>query len=133
MAIAENVGAGDVPAPLPVDVDVPETLGYRVKRLLLGPPLTTEELPNERLGNAMALGVLSPDCISSSAYGSEEMLRILLPYIGLAAFTLLIPVTLSILGVLILVTLSYREVVQVYTKAGGSYVVARENFGPGIA
>ncbi|MHB8342533.1 MAG: amino acid permease, partial [Mycobacteriales bacterium] len=48
-------------------------------------------------------------------------------------FTLLIPVTLSILGVLILVTLSYREVVQVYTKAGGSYVVARENFGPGIA
>jgi amino acid transporter len=61
------------------------------------------------------------------------MLNQLLPYIGLAAFTLLVPITLAILGVLFFVTLSYLEVIQVYTKAGGSYVVARENFGPNIA
>ena len=38
-----------------------------------------------------------------------------------------------ILFILVLVVLSYREVVMVYTRAGGSYVVARENFGPRIA
>ncbi len=113
--------------------EIPESLGYRLKRVLLGPPLVTENLRNERLTNTVALGVLSPDCISSSAYGSELMLREMVPIIGLAAFSLLIPVTVAILIVLFLVTLSYREVVMVYTKAGGSYVVARDNFGSNIA
>ena len=87
----------------------------------------------ERLGRPSALGVLSPDCISSSAYGTEEMLTQLVPYVGLAAFALVVPVTMAILGVLFFVTLSYLEVIQLYTKAGGSYVVARENFGPKVA
>ena len=73
------------------------------------------------------MGVLSCDMISSSAYGTEEMLTVLVPIAGVAAFTLVIPVTLIILAILIIVTLSYREVVMVYTKAGGSYVVARDN------
>jgi amino acid transporter len=112
---------------------LPETLGYRLKRRLLGPPLVTEQLSEERLSSPIALGVLSPDCISSTAYGTEEMLTILVPYVGLAAFDLVLPITYAILGVLILVTLSYREVVTVYTKAGGSYVVARDNFGVKVA
>ena len=58
------------------------------------------------------------------------MLTQLVPYVGLAAFTLVVPITLAILGVLFFVTLSYLEVIQLYTKAGGSYVVARDNFGP---
>ena len=77
--------------------------------------------------------MLSPDCISSSAYGTEEMLTQLVPYVGLAAFALVVPVTMAILGVLFFVTLSYLEVIKLYTKAGGSYVVARENFGPKVA
>ncbi len=77
--------------------------------------------------------MLAPDCISSSAYGTEEMLTQLVPYVGLAAFALVVPITLAILGVLFFVTLSYLEVIQLYTKAGGSYVVARDNFGPKIA
>jgi amino acid transporter len=113
--------------------DIPETLGYRLKRKLLGPPLVTEQLAGERLSSPIALGVLAPDCISSTAYGTEEMLTILVPYVGLAAFTLVLPITFAILGVLLLVTLSYREVVMVYTKAGGSYVVARDNFGVKVA
>jgi amino acid transporter len=121
------------PPPLPVKVALPETVTYRIKRLLLGPPLTSAQLPQERLGKIAALGVLAPDMISSSAYGTEEMLVILVPFIGLAAFTLVLPVTYSILAILVLVTLSYREVVTVYTKAGGSYVVARDNFGPRVA
>ena len=77
--------------------------------------------------------MLSPDGISSSAYGTEEILIALLPIAGLAAFTLILPMTLVILLVMTLVVLSYREVVMVYIRPGGSYVVARENFGPRIA
>jgi amino acid transporter len=112
---------------------IPETFRYRMKNLLLGPPLVTEQLATERLSNVVALGVLAPDCISSSAYGTEEMLTQLVPYIGLAAFTLVVPITVAILCVLFFVTLSYVDVIGLYTKAGGSYVVARDNFGPKVA
>jgi amino acid transporter len=113
--------------------DLPESLGYSVKRRLLGPPMVNEELRHQRLSNLLALGVLSPDGISSSAYGTEEMLIELLPVFGIAAFAVILPMTAVILFVMTLVVLSYREVVTVYTRAGGSYVVARENFGPRIA
>src|SRR5499427_7986462 len=113
--------------------DLPESFGYSVKRRLLGPPIVNEDLRHQRLSNTIALGVLSPDGISSSAYGTEEMLIELLPVFGIAAFTLILPMTGVILFVMLLVVLSYREVVTVYTRAGGSYVVARENFGPRIA
>src|SRR6202035_3334181 len=99
----------------------------------LGPPLVNEQLGEQRLSKPLALGVLSPDGISSSAYGTEEILIALLPVAGLAAFTLILPLTLVILFVMILVVLSYREIVMVYIRPGGSYVVARENFGPRIA
>src|SRR5664280_2690844 len=107
-----------------VKVDLPETLRYRLKNKQLG---------DERLGRPSALGVLAPDCISSSAYGTEEMLTQLVPYIGLAAFAMVVPITIAILGVLFFVTLSYLDVIALYTKAGGAYVVARENFGPKVA
>jgi amino acid transporter len=113
--------------------DLPESFGYSVKRRLLGPPMVNEELRHQRLSKLLALGVLSPDGISSSAYGTEEMLIELLPVFGVAAFALILPMTGVILFVMLLVVLSYREVVTVYTRAGGSYVVARENFGPRIA
>lgn len=111
----------------------PESLGYRLKRIFLGRPYVTEQLSGERLGRAAALGVLSPDCISSSAYGVEEILIQMTPFIGLAAFSMVVPIMTFILGVLFVVTLSYWDVIKYYTTAGGSYVVARENFGPSIA
>jgi len=110
-----------------------DTLWYTAKTKLLGPPLVNEQLGEQRLSKPLALGVLSPDGISSSAYGTEEILIALLPMAGLAAFTLILPMTLAILFVMTLVVLSYREVVMVYIKPGGSYVVARENFGPRVA
>ncbi|WP_149830076.1 APC family permease [Streptomyces tailanensis] len=118
---------------LPPAPDAPESYGYRLKCLVLGPPLVTERIAKEKLGNRTALGVLASDCLSSSAYGSEEMLRVLVPVVGVAAFTLLMPVTGAILFVLVLLTLCYSDVVMIYTRAGGSYVVARENLGPDIA
>jgi amino acid transporter len=103
------------------------------KRGFLGKPLITDELEHERLSNPVALGVLSPDAISSTAYGSEQIMIELLPAAGMAAFALLLPITGVILLILVLVAASYRQVVMVYTRSGGSYVVARENFGPRVA
>jgi amino acid transporter len=95
--------------------------------------LITEELSSERLSNPVALGALSPDAISSTAYGPEQILTELLPQAGLAAFVLLLPIMGVILLILALVAASYCQVVMVYTKAGGSYIVARDNFGPKVA
>jgi amino acid transporter len=103
------------------------------KRFVLGKPMINDQLEHERLSNPVALGVLSPDAISSTAYGSEQIMIELLPAAGLAAFALLLPITGVILLILVLVAASYRQVVMVYTRAGGSYVVARENFGPRVA
>jgi len=111
----------------------PESWDYRLKRLLLGRPLVSEQLSGERLNRFIALGVLSPDCISSSAYGTEEILTQMTPYIGLAAFALVVPIMFVIIGVLFFVTMSYMDVIKYYTAAGGSYVVARDNFGPKVA
>ncbi|HUB21466.1 MAG TPA: APC family permease, partial [Streptosporangiaceae bacterium] len=112
---------------------LPDTFWYSTKRRLLGPPLVNQDLGEQRLSKPLALGVLSPDGISSSAYGTEEILIALVPFVGLAAFTLILPMTLVILLVMVLVLLSYREIVMVYIRPGGSYVVARENFGPRVA
>lgn len=112
---------------------IPLSLGDIVKRVFLGKPLITENLGSEKLSNPVALGALSPDAISSTAYGPEQILIELLPNAGLAAFALLLPLTGVILLILVLVTASYRQVVIAYTRAGGSYIVARENFGPRVA
>jgi amino acid transporter len=100
------------------------------KRVVLGRPLTSEQLESERLSNPVALGALSPDAISSTAYGPEQVMIELLPRAGMAAFVLLLPIIGVILFILLLVSASYRGVVMTYTRAGGSYMVARDNFGP---
>src|SRR6201986_1562797 len=84
----------------PIEVDLPESIGYRLKRMFLGPPLVTSELHNEKLSKPIALGVLAPDCISSSAYGTEQMLTQLVPAVGVAGFALVMPVTGVILALL---------------------------------
>ncbi len=112
---------------------VPETFWYNAKRRLLGPPMINAQLREQRLSKFLALGVLSPDGISSSAYGTEEILIELIQLFGITAFAVLMPVTAVVLFVMLLVVLLYREVVVTYTRAGGSYVVARDNFGPRIA
>ena len=95
--------------------------------------MITDELHHEKLSNPVALGALSPDAISSTAYGPEQIMVELLPAAGMAAFVLLLPLIGVILLILALVAASYRQVVMAYTRAGGSYIVARENFGPRVA
>ncbi len=116
-----------------LSTSLPESMRYRIKRVLLGPPLVSDQLDGQRLGKPTALAVLSSDVMSSSAYASEQMIRVLIPIGGLAAFSLVTPLTAAILAVLAVVTICYRDVVKSYPKAGGSYVVSRDNFGPNIA
>lgn len=125
----------NAPAPMALKehAHLKDPISYKVKRLFLGNPLNRHTLSHQRLSKKFALGVLSSDCISSSAYGSEQILLALIPAFGLAAFSILMPMTIVVLAVLVLVTLSYREVVSIYTKSGGAYVVSRDNFGPVIA
>lgn len=107
----------------------PDTIGYRIKRKILGPPLHADQLEHERLGRPTALAVFASDNLSSSAYATEEILRVLIPAIGIAAFSLVVPVTIAMLVVLGFLILSYRETIRAYPSAGGAYVVTRDNFG----
>ena len=132
--------APEAPSPLApeqaISIDssrYPESWSYRLKNALLGRPLVSEQLEQQKLSKKVAFGVLAPDMISSSAYGTEEILTIMFPIIGIGAFAMVLPVTIAILAVLFFVTLSYLQVLGVYTRAGGSYVVARDNFGPKVA
>jgi len=115
------------------DHTIPSTFSDGWKRFFLGKPLINEHLEHESLSNTVALGALSPDAISSTVYGPEQIMVELLPAAGMAAFALVLPIAGVILLILILVTGSYRQVVMTYTQRGGSYVVARANFGPRIA
>lgn len=126
------VARNGAPPPLPSaeSLDLPESFSYRVKKVLLGPPLVSDQLSTERLGKPTALAVLSSDVMSSSAYATEQILTVLVGAAGVAAFSLIVPITLAILVVILFVTLSYLDVIKAYPKAGGAYVVTRENFGP---
>ncbi len=112
---------------------VPERLSYRIKNRLLGPALVTEDLGIQRLGKPTALAILSSDVMSSSAYATEAMLSVLVPAVGVAAFSLIVPVSLLVVVVLIFVAASYLEVIKAFPKAGGAYIVARDTFGPKLA
>jgi amino acid transporter len=115
------------------DQKAPSTFYDGWKRFFLGKPLISEHLESESLSNTVALGALSPDAISSTVYGPEQIMVELLPAAGMAAYVLVLPIAGVILLILALVTGSYRQVVMAYTQRGGSYVVARSNFGPRIA
>lgn len=107
----------------------PPGLGHAFKRLLLGPALPTSQLKHERLGKPTALAVFASDNLSSVAYATEEILKVGVPAVGLAAFSLLMPVTYGILAVLAILLFSYRQTIRAYPSAGGAYIVTKDNFG----
>src|SRR5690242_4934050 len=100
----------------------------RLKQLLFGRPLPSERLDHERLNKKTALAVLSSDAISSVAYATEQILLVL-AVLGTAALGYVMPVSAVIVGLLVLVALSYRQTIFAYPGGGGSYTVARENLG----
>ncbi|MCX7710809.1 MAG: APC family permease [Clostridia bacterium] len=100
-----------------------------IKRFLIGRPLKNEALAEERYGVMWGLPILSSDAISSVAYASEEILMVLVPVIAAAAYTQLAYISAAIIGLLVLLTLSYRQTIESYPNGGGAYVVAKENLG----
>ena len=105
----------------------------RVKQLLFGRPLPSERLDHERLNKKTALAVLSSDAISSVAYATEQILLVL-AVLSTAALGYVLPISAVIVGLLVLVALSYRQTVFAYPSGGGSYTVAKDNLGamPGL-
>jgi amino acid transporter len=100
----------------------------RAKAILLGRPLASEEELGERLSKKKALAIFSSDAISSSAYATEEILRVLILG-GLAALAWGLWVSVAIAVLLIAVAISYRQICLAYPSGGGSYSVSKRNFG----
>jgi len=103
--------------------------GYALKRLLLGRPLATSRLEHERLGKPTALAVFSSDNMSSVAYATEEILRVLIPTVGVIAFTLVLPISGAIVLIEAILIFSYRQTIKAYPTAGGAYIVTKDNLG----
>ncbi len=103
-------------------------MSNRLRWLLLGSPLSTQQENEERLGNPHALAVFSPDALSSIAYANQEIF-LGLAIAGSVALNLSFPIALAIVGLLIILSLSYFQTIQGYPSGGGSYIVARENLG----
>ncbi|HJS27638.1 MAG TPA: APC family permease, partial [Actinomycetota bacterium] len=103
--------------------------GHLWKRSVLGPALPTARLKHERLGKPTGLAVFASDNLSSSAYATEEILKVAVPVVGAIAFSLVLPVTFGILAVLAILLFSYRQTIKAYPSAGGAYIVTKDNFG----
>jgi amino acid transporter len=103
----------------------------RLKYFLFGRPLPSERLEHERLNKKTALAVLSSDAISSVAYATDQILIVLAVLGTAAALQYAVPISGVIVGLLVLVGLSYRQTIFAYPNGGGSYTVAKENLGTG--
>jgi amino acid transporter len=99
-----------------------------VRRVLIGPPLPSEAEATERVSKKVGLAVFASDNISSSAYATEETMRVLAAA-GAAGLALTVPLHLAILGILAIVVVSYLQAIRAYPGGGGSYIVASENLG----
>lgn len=99
-----------------------------LKRWLVGYPIKTAQAEHERLSKRLALAIFSSNSISSVAYATEEILLVLI-LAGTAALAWSIPVSLAILFLVIVLTISYRQIIYEYPQGGGAYIVARSNLG----
>jgi amino acid transporter len=99
-----------------------------LKRWLVGDPLKSTQAAHERLSKALALAVFSSNAISSVAYATEEILLVLI-LAGTAAIAWSIPISFAILFLVVVLTISYRQIIFEYPEGGGAYIVARNNLG----
>lgn len=100
----------------------------RLKRFLIGRPMKSHELGDEKLSKLKALAILSSDALSSVAYGTEQILIVLIT-LGFAAMWYSIPISIAVLGLLTILVLSYRQTIFSYPSGGGAYIVAKDNLG----
>lgn len=106
----------------------------RIKSLLIGDALKSTDADSEKFSVLWGLPILSSDAISSVSYACEEILMVLIPAIGLAAYKPLLGVAAAIVLLLLILVFSYRQTIDSYPNGGGSYSVASDNLGriPGL-
>jgi amino acid transporter len=104
-----------------------------VRRVLIGSPIETAHEVHERLTKVKGLAIFGSDNISSSAYATEEIMRVLL-LAGAGALVLTLPLTLAVVGVLVIVVISYQQTIRAYPKGASAYLVASGELGrlPGL-
>jgi amino acid transporter len=105
-----------------------EGLLSQFKRFVVGKPIPAHLAHHERLSRFTGLAVLSSDALSSVAYATEEILRVLI-LAGAAALSPATPIAFVIAGILAIVVFSYRQTIHAYPNGGGAYIVAKENLG----
>ncbi|MDZ5605900.1 APC family permease [Bacillus pseudomycoides] len=98
------------------------------KRFLIGRPLKSTALGEQKLNKLKALAILSSDALSSVAYGTEQILIVLATF-GAIAFWYSIPIAIGVLVLLTALILSYRQIIYSYPHGGGAYVVSKTNLG----
>ena len=102
---------------------------HNLKRVLVGQPIPTAQARHERLSKPLGLAVFASDNLSSVAYASEEILRVLV-VAGAAAMVLAVPVSVAIAVVIAIVISSYRQTILAYPQGASDYIVAKDNLGP---
>jgi len=106
-----------------------------LKRILVGRPMASHQIEHTLLPKVLALPVFSSDALSSVAYASEEILRVLLGVTAAAlAYRYVMPIAIAIATLMLIVVASYRQTVRAYPNGGGAYIVSKENLGtlPGL-
>ena len=105
-----------------------EGLLSQLKQLIVGKPIPSHLAHHERLSRFTGLAVLSSDPLSSVAYATEEILRVLI-LVGVGALSFSSPIAFVIATILAVVVFSYRQTIHAYPSGGGAYIVAKDNLG----
>ncbi len=115
-----------------IDPSKPRSLGEKIRHRLFGAPIATSQAHNERLGPLVGLAVFSSDSLSSVAYATEAILAVLILFAtqgNLAPLGWQWPISLAIVGLIVIISISYTQTIHAYPTGGGSYIVASENLG----
>ena len=99
-----------------------------IRTWLIGRPLSTADAPHQAIRKIVGLAVFSSDAMSSVAYATQEMF-VVLAAAGTMAYGISIPISLAIVGLLVILTISYEQTIHAYPGGGGAYIVSRDNLG----
>lgn len=105
-----------------------EGLLGQAKRLVVGHPIPSHLAHHERFSRLTGLAVLSSDALSSVAYATEEIVRVLV-VVSIGALSFATPIAFIIAAILAIVVFSYRQTIHAYPSGGGAYIVAKDNLG----
>jgi amino acid transporter len=101
----------------------------KLKRIIIGKPLKNIDIHGQKYSIKWGLPILASDAISSVAYAGEEILLVMIPVIGLLSYRYVIYISAAIIGLLLLLMISYRQTIESYPNGGGAFIVAKENLG----